>query len=271
MTAPPAGRVPALAELHHLLDGLSAERVLVVADLDVEVDPATAQFDDRFAIVVVTTDEVARSGAHHGDGGLLLVHNLASQLVPAGVLALRADASTIEPAAALDQLGPICDRCGLEPAADVGSFRVWLRTSRYTVHDMVAAARSGLNRVRPADLHAALSTTAAPTVLDTRSDTDRARTGCIAEAIHAPRTALEWLVDPAAGFAHPAIASFEEPIVVVCNSGYSSSLAAANLQALGFVNATDLVGGMSAWLHEGLPVVDADHSHHDPYVPIKEP
>ena len=55
----------------------------------------------------------------------------------------------------------------------------------------------------------------------------------------------------------------EQPLVVVCNGGYSSSLAAANLLALGFTAVGDLVGGHHAWVAAGLPVFEADHSHLD--------
>jgi len=41
---------------------------------------------------------------------------------------------------------------------------------------------------------------------------------------------------------------------VICNEGYSSTLAAASLQNLGLVNATDVVGGFGAWKAAGLPV-----------------
>jgi len=42
--------------------------------------------------------------------------------------------------------------------------------------------------------------------------------------------------------------------VLVCRHGYSSSLAAAQLRELGFEHATDVVGGVEAWLEAGLPV-----------------
>ena len=43
-------------------------------------------------------------------------------------------------------------------------------------------------------------------------------------------------------------------VIVVCNEGYASSLAAADLQRLGFRRVTDLAGGFEAWLEAGLPV-----------------
>lgn len=78
--------------------------------------------------------------------------------------------------------------------------------------------------------------------------------------MHLPRTVLEWRVDPTNGYLHPAVRSFDQRLVVVCNHGYSSSVAAATLQRLGYPSATDLVGGVHAWRAAGLPVVPPDHT-----------
>ena len=45
-------------------------------------------------------------------------------------------------------------------------------------------------------------------------------------------------------------------VVVACRQGFSSSLAAASLRAVGLSRATDLVGGAEAWLADGLPMSD---------------
>jgi rhodanese-related sulfurtransferase len=42
-------------------------------------------------------------------------------------------------------------------------------------------------------------------------------------------------------------------VIVICSEGYSSSLAAASLQDLGLINATDVIGGFQAWKEAGLP------------------
>src|SRR5436309_10068122 len=42
-------------------------------------------------------------------------------------------------------------------------------------------------------------------------------------------------------------------VIVMCSQGYASSLAAASLQDIGLVNATDLAGGFLAWAAAGLP------------------
>jgi rhodanese-related sulfurtransferase len=100
-------------------------------------------------------------------------------------------------------------------------------------------------------------------VIDTRTPTDRARFGAIHGAVHVPRTVVEWHFDPANGYLHPAMRSFDQPLVVVCNSGYSSSLSAANLVRIGFTDVADLVGGFEAWRVAGFPVDQPDHSHLD--------
>jgi rhodanese-related sulfurtransferase len=48
------------------------------------------------------------------------------------------------------------------------------------------------------------------------------------------------------------------PLILICNDGFQSSLAAATLHRLGLVNATDLDGGASALCAAGLPVIPAE-------------
>jgi rhodanese-related sulfurtransferase len=135
---------------------------------------------------------------------------------------------------------------------------------RLTVEQMLAQARAGLDRLTPESLHRALADDAhGAVVLDTRTPTDRDRIGCIPGAVHAPRTLLEFLVDPDWGYQHPAIHGFHQLLVCVCNGGYSSSLAAASLQQLGFHRATDLIGGMDAWRAAGLPLVPPEYVQFD--------
>jgi rhodanese-related sulfurtransferase len=68
-----------------------------------------------------------------------------------------------------------------------------------------------------------------------------------------PRT-VDQLLDPASPQRLAAVRGYDQPIVVLCSEGYSSSLAAAVLQDLGFHRATDLAGGFKAWARAGLPV-----------------
>lgn len=78
-------------------------------------------------------------------------------------------------------------------------------------------------------------------------------------SLHIPLSVLEWRLDPDAdaAFHHAHVRGLDQWLVLVCAHGFSSSLAAARLQDLGFVHATDVEGGFEAWLAAGLPVVPA--------------
>ncbi|MDQ3661156.1 MAG: rhodanese-like domain-containing protein [Actinomycetota bacterium] len=121
-----------------------------------------------------------------------------------------------------------------------------------TIGELLEEARSHLVRLRPLEAQAAHSEGAV--LVDTRSEDQRIKGGTIPESIHIPLSVLEWRVDPASGYQHAAIESFEDLIVLICEEGYSSSLAARRLQQLGFLRATDMVGGFCAWRSAGLPV-----------------
>jgi rhodanese-related sulfurtransferase len=126
--------------------------------------------------------------------------------------------------------------------------------TRKTIDELLQEARSRLERLDPED--ALEAQRAGALLIDTRSDDERRRDGVIPGALHIPRTVLEWRVDPATegGYRSPHVNGLDERLVVVCAHGYSSSLAAATLQDLGFGDATDVVGGFEAWKARGLPV-----------------
>lgn len=88
-------------------------------------------------------------------------------------------------------------------------------------------------------------------IVDIRPQEQRTRDGELEGAIVIDRNVLEWRLDPTSPHRIPEITGADLEIVVVCNEGYSSSLAAASLQDLGLWRATDLVGGMQAVLREG--------------------
>ena len=91
-------------------------------------------------------------------------------------------------------------------------------------------------------------------LVDTRPSELRARDGAIPGALTIERNVLEWRLDPEGSHRIPEITSHEQVVIVVCDEGYSSSLAAASLQQLGLHRATDLIGGFQAWKAAGLPV-----------------
>jgi rhodanese-related sulfurtransferase len=123
---------------------------------------------------------------------------------------------------------------------------------RTTIDDLLAAARDGLCRLTPGQALAAMRSGAA--LIDIRSDSQIARYGTIAGALVIARNVLEWRLDPVSQHRHPQAPQLGDQIILLCEEGYQSSLAAAMLQHLGFIYATDVDGGFQAWREAGLPV-----------------
>jgi rhodanese-related sulfurtransferase len=91
------------------------------------------------------------------------------------------------------------------------------------------------------------------TLIDIRADSQIARDGTIAGALVVPRNVLEWRLDPASENRHPAAPQLGDHVILICDEGYQSSLAAAALQQLGLTRATDVARGFQAWRAAGLP------------------
>jgi rhodanese-related sulfurtransferase len=121
-----------------------------------------------------------------------------------------------------------------------------------TVDDLLEEARAGLTRLSPAAARAAAARGDA-VLLDIRPESQRARDGLVPDARTVERNALEWRLDPACAHRDPQLARRDVTLVLICDEGYQSSLAAATLRRLG-LDATDLEGGFQAWRHAGLPV-----------------
>ena len=85
-------------------------------------------------------------------------------------------------------------------------------------------------------------------VIDIRPLELRARDGGLPGAVVVDRNVLEWRLDPTSDHRIAQVTGPDQEIVLVCNEGYASSLAAATLRRLGLHRATDLVGGYQAWL-----------------------
>ncbi|WP_222267401.1 rhodanese-like domain-containing protein [Modestobacter marinus] len=127
-----------------------------------------------------------------------------------------------------------------------------------TVDDLLAASRRGVRRLTPEETAAAARRGAL--VVDTRTEAQRRRQGelppdLLPGVLVIDRTVLEWRLDPTSAARIPEATGADLHVVVVCRQGYSSSLAAASLRALGLTRATDLAGGVEAWLAAGLPTV----------------
>ena len=130
------------------------------------------------------------------------------------------------------------------------------RRAAKTIDELLAQARATLP-LRPSPAEALHAQAGGALLIDIRDDDQRRQDGLIPGAIVMPRNTLEWRCDPASQWRHPAITSRDLRIILICNQGYQSSLAAATLQQLGLIHATDLDGGFSAWAAAGLPVIAA--------------
>jgi rhodanese-related sulfurtransferase len=110
---------------------------------------------------------------------------------------------------------------------------------------LLATARADPDRVQPAELAEAMAGGAL--VVDIRPTEQRRRDGHLPGAVVIDRNVLEWRLDPSNPRHIPEATDAERRIIVVCNEGFSSSLAAATLRQLGLSHATDLDGGFQAW------------------------
>jgi rhodanese-related sulfurtransferase len=114
-----------------------------------------------------------------------------------------------------------------------------------TIDEILAEARARLDRVTAAAL--ATEVAAGAVVVHIRPLEQRQRDGQLPGAVVIDRNVLEWRLDPASPNAIPE-AGYDRRVIIVCNEGYSSSLAAATLQDIGVARATDVIGGFQAWM-----------------------
>jgi rhodanese-related sulfurtransferase len=124
------------------------------------------------------------------------------------------------------------------------------RTGGKTINEVLELARGRLSRLTPAQ--ALTLWGAGAVVVDIRPAAQRAAEGELPGALLIERNVLEWRFDPASEAALP-IASYDLQVIVLCQEGYTSSLAAAALQELGIHRATDVIGGYAAWIRD-LPL-----------------
>jgi rhodanese-related sulfurtransferase len=124
--------------------------------------------------------------------------------------------------------------------------------TRLTINELLEEARARIDRLSPAAVQREMAEGAL--VVDTRSSDQRRAAGVIPGAAHIPLSVLFWRLDPASGYSDPRYDDPGRRVILVCEDGYSSSLAAATLRDLGFDRAADMDGGFTAWAAAGLPV-----------------
>jgi rhodanese-related sulfurtransferase len=124
--------------------------------------------------------------------------------------------------------------------------------TRRSLDDLLREARAKIGRLEPAAAWAAAQEGAL--IVDTRVDRSA---GVVPGSLHVPLSVLQWRVDPDSAWRNPHVGGLDAHLVLICDHGESSSLAAASLLELGFRRIGDVVGGFEAWAAAGLPVVPA--------------
>ncbi len=116
---------------------------------------------------------------------------------------------------------------------------------------LLSAARARLDRLTPEQAAEEIRSAGA-VLVDIRPAAQRAAEGEVEAALVVERNVLEWRFDPTSDAALP-IADDDLRVIVLCQEGYTSSLAAAALLDVGVHRATDVEGGFAAWRAAGLP------------------
>lgn len=119
-----------------------------------------------------------------------------------------------------------------------------------SIDALLEDARAGFRRLEPEEAFGAAR--AGALLVDIRPFEQRERDGSIPGALVIDRNVLEWRLDPKCDFRDSSVGTHQQ-VVIICNEGYSSSLAAATLRRLGR-DATDVIGGFQNWLLTGLPI-----------------
>jgi rhodanese-related sulfurtransferase len=146
--------------------------------------------------------------------------------------------------------------CGARPpraSSDASAAPASRAAGRRTIADLVAEARAGLERLSAQEAWRLLAL-GRIVLVDTRSEDQRVEQGYLPGGVHHPLSVLEWRLDPDAGWNVDPAVTLDSWVVLICREGYSSSLAAARLQALGFARATDVIDGVDGWIAAGLPL-----------------
>jgi rhodanese-related sulfurtransferase len=121
------------------------------------------------------------------------------------------------------------------------------------VDELLSEARAGLERLTPAESLEAMRR-GEGVIVDIREEARRALEGRVPGAVEIERNVLEWRCAPESDWRDERLCDPARIVIVMCNQGYQSSLAAATLQRLGLPRATDMDGGFQRWRAEGLPL-----------------
>jgi rhodanese-related sulfurtransferase len=124
---------------------------------------------------------------------------------------------------------------------------------RKSIDELLADARATYTRVTASE--AAADQAAGALLVDVRPLELRREHGDIPGARVIGLHVLEWRLDPSSPWREDDVLDHDRRVILICQEGYSSSLAAARLQQLGLRNATDVIDGVDGWKAAGLRLV----------------
>lgn len=138
---------------------------------------------------------------------------------------------------------------GIHPPSDTAPAR---RGEQLSLDRLLTRAEARITRF---DAPGAFAASAADAVIiDIRFQDARTVHGVIPGSLHIPRTVLEWRVAVSSPWRNVHLGGLDQQLILVCDHGYSSILAASNLVELGFHRAGDVIGGFVSWKDNGLPI-----------------
>jgi rhodanese-related sulfurtransferase len=120
-----------------------------------------------------------------------------------------------------------------------------------SVDALLAAARAVIARYTAEE--AATRAQQGELLIDIRPIAQRLEHGVVPGALVIERNVLEWRLDPSSEHRIAEVTDHQRGLIVLCQQGYASSLAAASLRELGYAHAADVIGGFDAWRAAGLP------------------
>jgi rhodanese-related sulfurtransferase len=125
-----------------------------------------------------------------------------------------------------------------------------------SIDEVLAEARSRIVRLYPHE--AAARVAAGALLVDIRPEVYREVEGSVPGALVIERNVLEWRLDPQSDARLPQATGHDIEVIVLCNEGYTSSVAADSLRELGLFRSGDVIGGYRAWAAAGLPVTPGE-------------
>lgn len=114
---------------------------------------------------------------------------------------------------------------------------------------LVARAEQKINSLTPQEVSTRRNEDGV-LLVDLRDIRELKREGKIPGALHVPRGMLEFWIDPESPYYKPVFESASQ-VILYCNKGWRSALAAESLLSMGCEEVAHMSGGLESWLEEG--------------------